>query len=160
MSILTSHLTRRDVTRSLAHAGIGGAAIAAGIGPAAAQTITVTHYTDGLPGAPYVFAWEENLFEKSGFKLAAIQTSSGGGTTIRNMMASDFPYGQVSLSSALEAIWRPSGDQRPSVTSSVWPASVCTSSPVAVQIRSRSSPRPPSRKRPSGDQSTVRTFSK
>jgi NitT/TauT family transport system substrate-binding protein len=103
VSIPTSHLTRRDVTRGLVHAGIGGAAIAAGIGPAAAQTITVTHYTDGLPGAPYVFAWEENLFEKAGFKLAAIQTSSGGGTTIRNMMASDFPYGQVSLSSALEA---------------------------------------------------------
>jgi NitT/TauT family transport system substrate-binding protein len=104
VSILNSRLTtRRDLTKGLIYAGIGGGAIAAGISPATAQTITVTHYTDGLPGAPYVFAWEENLFEKSGFKLAGIQTSGGGGTTIRNMMASDFPYGQVSLSSALEA---------------------------------------------------------
>jgi NitT/TauT family transport system substrate-binding protein len=103
MSSENPRFSRRDVTKGLLALGIGGGAISAEIGTAQAQTITVTHYTDGLPGAPYVVAWEENLFEKHGFKLASIQTSAGGGTTIRNLMAGDFPYGQVSLSSALEA---------------------------------------------------------
>src|SRR5215470_8947373 len=95
--------TRRDVAKRLIALGLGSGALSAAGRAAQAQTITVTHYIDGLPGAPYIVAWEENLFEKRGFKLASIQTSAGGGTTIRNLMASDFPYGQVSLSSALEA---------------------------------------------------------
>ena len=42
MSILNSRLTtRRDLTKGLIYAGVGGGAIAAGISPATAQTITV-----------------------------------------------------------------------------------------------------------------------
>ena len=73
--------------------------------PAAqAETITVTHFGAQFYGAPYVVAREKGFFKEAGVDITGFLTSTGGGTSVRNTLASDLPYGEVALSAALEAI--------------------------------------------------------
>src|SRR5262249_37052755 len=46
---------------------------------------------------------EKGLFAPAGLKINII-SGEGGGTTLRNMLASDLPYGEVATSAALAAI--------------------------------------------------------
>ena len=76
-----------------------------GAGSAAAIDLTVTHFGTGLYGVPFAVAKEKGWF-KSEAKLdvTGFITSAGGGTTIRNALASDIPYGEVALPAAIAAI--------------------------------------------------------
>ena len=67
--------------------------------------LTVTHFGTGLYGVPFAVAKEKGWF-KSEAKLdvTGFITSAGGGTTIRNALASDIPYGEVALPAAIAAI--------------------------------------------------------
>jgi len=94
--------SRRDFVKGLLAVGVGASLVGA-TGTARAQTITVTHYADTLPSAPFVIAMQQGFFEKEGFKLEGIMNATGGGTAVRNIMASDFPYGQVTLAAAIDA---------------------------------------------------------
>jgi NitT/TauT family transport system substrate-binding protein len=80
------------------------AAIAVGIGGARADTITVTHYGSAFYGAPYAVAMAKGFFKQHGVDITGILTSAGGGTSVRNMLASDLPFGEVALSAAVAAI--------------------------------------------------------
>jgi NitT/TauT family transport system substrate-binding protein len=71
---------------------------------ARAETITVTHWGSAFYGAPYAVAMEKGFFKKRGVDITGILTSQGGGTSVRNTMAGDLPYGEVALSAAIEAI--------------------------------------------------------
>ena len=71
---------------------------------ARAETITVTHWGAAFYGAPYAVAMEKGFFKKHGVDITGILTSQGGGTSVRNTMAGDMPYGEVALSAAIEAI--------------------------------------------------------
>ena len=71
---------------------------------ARAETITVTHWGAAFYGAPYAVAMEKGYFKKHGVDITGILTSQGGGTSVRNTMAGDMPYGEVALSAAIEAI--------------------------------------------------------
>jgi len=51
-----------------------------------------------------VVAREKGFFKAAGVDIAGFLTSTGGGTSVRNTLASDLPYGEVALSAALEAI--------------------------------------------------------
>ena len=42
-------------------------------------------------------------FKKAGIDITGILTSGGGGTTVRNILASKLPYGEVAVSAALAA---------------------------------------------------------
>lgn len=84
------------------------AALAAGVlaaGSAAALDLTVTHFGTGMYGVPFAVARDKGWF-KSDAKLdvTGFITSAGGGTTIRNALASDIPYGEVALPAAIAAI--------------------------------------------------------
>jgi NitT/TauT family transport system substrate-binding protein len=84
------------------------AALATGVFAATsalALDLTVTHFGTGMYGVPFAIAREKGWF-KSDAKLdvTGFITSAGGGTTIRNALASDIPYGEVALPAAIAAI--------------------------------------------------------
>ncbi len=80
----------------------GGALLAAGA-LAQAATLTVTHWGSGMYGAPFAVALEKGYFKDAGLDVTGFITSKGGGTTVRNAMASDIPYGEVALPAAIAA---------------------------------------------------------
>lgn len=71
---------------------------------ARAETITVTHYGSAFYGAPYAVAMAKGFFKQNGVDITGVLTSAGGGTSVRNMLASDLPFGEVALSAAVAAI--------------------------------------------------------
>ena len=73
-------------------------------GLARAETITVTHWGAAFYGAPYAVAMEKGFFKKHGVDITGILTSQGGGTSVRNTLAGDLPFGEVALPAAIEAI--------------------------------------------------------
>jgi len=71
---------------------------------AAGETITVTHWGDAFYGGPYAVAMAKGFFKKGGVDITGVLTSTGGGTSVRNTLAGDLPFGEVALSAAIEAI--------------------------------------------------------
>ena len=76
----------------------------AGMRPAAAEQISVTHWGVLMYGAPYAVAIEKGFYKEAGLDIDGVLTSKGGGTTMRNVMASDLPYGEVALAAAIAAM--------------------------------------------------------
>jgi NitT/TauT family transport system substrate-binding protein len=76
----------------------------AGYGAAHSESITVTHYGSAFYGAPYAVALSKGYFKQNGVDISGFLTSAGGGTSVRNMLASDLPFGEVALSAAVAAI--------------------------------------------------------
>ncbi len=70
----------------------------------AAEQITVTHWGVLMYGAPYAVAIEKGFYKEQGLDIDAPLTSKGGGTTVRNVMASSLPYGEVALPAVIAAI--------------------------------------------------------
>jgi len=70
---------------------------------ARAEQITVTHWGVLLYGAPYAVAIDKGFYKEAGLDIDGVITSAGGGTTMRNVMASSLPYGEVALSAAIAA---------------------------------------------------------
>lgn len=80
------------------------AAIAGGLATAAqADEISVTQWGNSLYGAPYAVAIEEGDFKKAGIDVTGVIGSGGGGTSVRNTLASATPYGEVATAAALAA---------------------------------------------------------
>src|ERR1700753_2477209 len=69
-----------------------------------AGPLTVTHWGDGMYGVPFAVALEKGFFKEAGVDVSGFITSEGGGTTVRNAMASDIPYGEVALPAAISGI--------------------------------------------------------
>jgi NitT/TauT family transport system substrate-binding protein len=81
-----------------------GAMIAFALATASrADEISVTQWGASLYGAPFAVAIEQNDFKKSGIDITGIIGSGGGGTSVRNILASDTPYGEVATAAALAA---------------------------------------------------------
>ncbi|MGH7050313.1 MAG: ABC transporter substrate-binding protein [Acetobacteraceae bacterium] len=78
--------------------------IALGTASSRAATITVTHWGAAFYGAPYAVAMAKGFFKADGVDITGILTSTGGGTSVRNTLASGLPFGEVALSAAVEAI--------------------------------------------------------
>jgi NitT/TauT family transport system substrate-binding protein len=72
-------------------------------GAARADEIAVTQWGQSLYGAPYAVAMAKGLFHKAGVDITGIIGSAGGGTTVRNILASPTPYGEVAVAAALAA---------------------------------------------------------
>jgi len=71
---------------------------------ASAVDLTVTHFGTGMYGAPFAVARDKGFFKEVGIDVTGFITSDGGGTTIRNALASEIPYGEVALPAAIAAI--------------------------------------------------------
>lgn len=72
--------------------------------PARALDLTVTHFGEGMYGVPFAVAREKGYFREAGLDVTGFITSSGGGTTVRNAMAAEIPYGEVALPAAIAAV--------------------------------------------------------
>ncbi|VFR23386.1 ABC-type nitrate/sulfonate/bicarbonate transport systems, periplasmic components [plant metagenome] len=95
---MTPRITRL-AHRLAAAACLMGTALAA-----QAATLTVTHWGQGMYGVPFAVALEKGYFKEAGLDITGFMTSPGGGTTVRNAMASEIPYGEVALPAAIAAI--------------------------------------------------------
>lgn len=71
--------------------------------PARADEISVTQWGASLYGAPFAVAMEDGAFKKAGIDITGIIGSAGGGTSVRNVLAADTPYGEVATAAALAA---------------------------------------------------------
>src|SRR5512144_326614 len=78
-----------------ARAALLAAALALAVS-AAAEEIVVSNYGVSANGMPFAIAMEKGYFKEEGINVTGIITSAGGGTTLRNMLAGNAPYGEVS----------------------------------------------------------------
>jgi NitT/TauT family transport system substrate-binding protein len=71
--------------------------------PAHAFQLAVSQYGRVTASLPWAVAMEKGYFADAGVKIDEIIAGAGGGTTLRNVLASDLPYGEVATSAALAA---------------------------------------------------------
>jgi NitT/TauT family transport system substrate-binding protein len=87
--------------------GSGGLLAACGGGGAQGGTqavgLSVSHWPTLLYSVPWAVAMEQGLFEKRDIKLDKIVGSSGGGTTVRNVVTGGLPLGAVATPAAINA---------------------------------------------------------
>jgi NitT/TauT family transport system substrate-binding protein len=95
------HAAGRAILRGAVLGIVAAVAITA---TARAETITVTHWGSAFFGAPYAVAMAKGFFKKRGLDITGILTSAGGGTSVRNTLAGDLPFGEVALPAAILAI--------------------------------------------------------
>lgn len=69
-----------------------------------ASDLVVSQYARVTATLPWAVAMEKGLFAEAGIKIDDIISGKGGGTTLRNMLATDLHYGEVATSAALAAI--------------------------------------------------------
>jgi NitT/TauT family transport system substrate-binding protein len=79
------------------------AALAASSGAAVSEQVNVTHWGEIMDGLPWAVGIEKGYFKEAGINITEVIGSKGGGTTIRNIMAGELPYGEVSPSAAIAA---------------------------------------------------------
>ena len=84
---------------------LASAAIAAALvtTPASAAKITVTQYGRIIATLPWAVALHTGMFKKAGLDVDGFIAGTGGGSTMRNLLASEMPIGEVSTSVALAA---------------------------------------------------------
>lgn len=86
-------------------AWLGFAAAALLAAPAAhAEDIVVTQFGAAFAGNPYAVAIEGGYFKRAGVDITGVVSGSGGGTSVRNVIASKLGYGEVVVSAAVAAI--------------------------------------------------------
>jgi NitT/TauT family transport system substrate-binding protein len=71
---------------------------------ACASELAVSQYGRVTATLPWAVAMDKGFFADEGINIDHIISGQGGGTTLRNMLASDLPYGEVATSAALAAI--------------------------------------------------------
>ncbi len=69
-----------------------------------AEEIVVSNYGVSANGMPFAVAMAKGYFKDEGANVTGIITSAGGGTTLRNMLAGNVPYGEVSPNVVVAAI--------------------------------------------------------
>jgi NitT/TauT family transport system substrate-binding protein len=96
--------TPMSILHALRASALAAIATIAVTATANAETITVTHWGSAFYGAPYAVAMAKGFFKKHGLDITGILTSAGGGTSVRNTLAGDLPFGEVALPAAILAI--------------------------------------------------------
>ena len=76
----------------------------AAVNAAHADEIVVTSWGANLNSVPYAVGMEKGFFKDAGIDINSVLTTSGGGTAVRNVLASAMPYGEVSLDAAISAV--------------------------------------------------------
>jgi len=73
------------------------------VAPATAEDLLVTQYKNDPSGAPYAIALEKGLFKKAGIDITGIVAGAGGGSSVRNAMATTLGYGDVTAAPVIAA---------------------------------------------------------
>ena len=71
---------------------------------ARADSVVVSHWGSTFHGAPYAVAMAKGFFQREGVDVTGITSSAGGGTSVRNTLANDLPFGEVALTATVQAI--------------------------------------------------------
>ena len=71
---------------------------------ASAEEIVVSNYGIAANGMPYAVAMAKGFFKAEGADVSGILSSSGGGTTVRNLMTGHLSYGEIDLAGTVAAI--------------------------------------------------------
>ena len=69
-----------------------------------AAEVESSNYGTTTNGMPFSVAMGKGFFKDAGANITGVRGSEGGGTTIRNMLGGNMPYGEVALSAAVLAI--------------------------------------------------------
>jgi len=86
-------------------AGVLALGLAAALtGAARAEEIVVSNYGVAANGMPYAIAMEKDFFKAEGADVTGILSSSGGGTTVRNLLTGNLAYGEIDLAGTVAAI--------------------------------------------------------
>jgi NitT/TauT family transport system substrate-binding protein len=92
--------------RALATAGALLLALAAlpALPAAADDKVSVTQYAVNVATLPWAVALERGMFRAHGLDVDGVLSSNGGGTTIRNILASSLPFGEAAVPAVVAAI--------------------------------------------------------
>ncbi len=71
--------------------------------PSRAYQLAISQYGRVTATLPWAVAREKGYFDQAGVKIDQVIAGAGGGTTLRNVLASDLPYGEVATSAAIAA---------------------------------------------------------
>ncbi len=71
---------------------------------ARAEDVVVTQYKADPSGAPFGIAIEKGFFKKAGIDITDVISGEGGGSSVRNALASKLGYGDVSPAPVIAAI--------------------------------------------------------
>jgi NitT/TauT family transport system substrate-binding protein len=71
--------------------------------PVDAADLLVTQYKNDPSGAPYGIALEKGFFKNHGIDITGVISGAGGGSSVRNAMASDLGYGDVTAAPVIAA---------------------------------------------------------
>ena len=66
--------------------------------------IVAAHWGSDIASMPLAVARQLDYFKKHGVDLTGVLKSEGGGTTMRNLLAGDLPYGEVGPPAVLAAV--------------------------------------------------------
>jgi NitT/TauT family transport system substrate-binding protein len=86
---------------------IGLAVLAGGLAVpsiCSAIEIVAAHWGSDIASMPLAVARQLGYFKKHGVDITGVLTSEGGGTTMRNLLAGDLPYGEVGPPAVLAAV--------------------------------------------------------
>jgi DNA-binding beta-propeller fold protein YncE len=64
--------------------------------------VVVTHYPTLMYSVPWIVGMEKGIFEDEGVKITEIISGQGGGNTLRNMLASRVPVGEIAANAAVD----------------------------------------------------------
>jgi NitT/TauT family transport system substrate-binding protein len=90
-------MTLRSIGIIIAALGLAAAS------PAQAEDLLVTQYKNDPSGAPYGIALEKGFFKAHGLDVTGIISGAGGGSSVRNAIASDLGYGDVTAAPVIAA---------------------------------------------------------
>src|SRR5580698_4982371 len=90
--VRTKHIALMVLAASLATAS-----------PCSAFQLAISQYGRVTATLPWAVAMEKGFFDEAGVKIDEVIAGAGGGTTLRNVLASDLPYGEVATSAAVAA---------------------------------------------------------
>jgi NitT/TauT family transport system substrate-binding protein len=90
------------IVRSTILAAIAGWAMSLA-SSAHAYQLAISQYGRVTATLPWAVAIEKGYFDQAGIKIDQVIAGAGGGTTLRNVLASDLPYGEVATSAAIAA---------------------------------------------------------
>jgi NitT/TauT family transport system substrate-binding protein len=71
---------------------------------ASAEKLAVSQYGRITGSLPWVVAMKKGYFKDAGLNVDEIVAGAGGGTSLRNMLATEIPYAEVATSAAIAAI--------------------------------------------------------
>jgi NitT/TauT family transport system substrate-binding protein len=81
------------------------ATLVLGAAPAVAVELNVTHFGTGMYGVPHAIAKEKGYFKEAGLAVTGFLTSAGGGTTVRNVLASELTIVHAGVASVSDQVW-------------------------------------------------------